>query len=267
MKSNNTIALLTDFGYADTYVGVMKAVLLRINPEARLIDLNHNIEPQNVKQAAFDLLISVEYFPEGTTFLCGVDPGVGSARSVICANTMDYNFVAPNNGLLSYVLDAFQAQNIIIANKSEYYLDSVSNTFHGRDVLAPLAGYLSSGGDIEELGREAEPNEVVRLKKIETTTVCDDCFTTEILKADRFGNIITSTSQDYLHGLGKLEQIVVEVSDYKVKGISKTYSDVGIGEAVAYIGSSGYLEVGLRDGNLWNRISRKPGEVKLRIFK
>jgi len=156
----STIALLTDFGTQDTYVGVMKAVMLGINPAAQFIDLTHEIRPQNVRQAALVLLNTYRYCPPGTVFLTVVDPGVGGGRKPIAVRAGDYSFVAPDNGLLSYVLDELPEKHIVELTEkhiveltnSAYRLPTVSHTFHGRDVFAPAAAHLAAGVPLESLG-------------------------------------------------------------------------------------------------------------------
>src|SRR5690349_6122403 len=153
---NNTIAILTDFGTKDIYVGAMKGVIHRIAPQAVVIDITHHIEAQNVRQAAFSLLGSYTYFAAGTTFLVVVDPGVGSTRKPIVVRAGDYVFVAPDNGVLTYVLANFESFEAFELTKQDLWLPETSATFHGRDVFAPVAAHIAAGIPLEHVGEPLE---------------------------------------------------------------------------------------------------------------
>jgi len=183
------IALLTDFGTHDAYVGVMKGVMAGICPDAQFIDLTHAIEPQNVRQGAFVLMTAFSYFPKGTIFLVVVDPGVGGQRRALAARAGDYIFVAPDNGVLSYVLRRYPYAVVNDLTSAAHQLAQVSSTFHGRDVFAPAAAYLAAGESLDRLGgRVRDPQKLPQ----PTLTLQADRLTGEVLHIDHYGNIVTS---------------------------------------------------------------------------
>ncbi|NJL58241.1 SAM-dependent chlorinase/fluorinase, partial [bacterium] len=184
-----TIALLTDFGLNDVYVGVMKGVIAGINPQARLLDITHAIPPQDVRQGALSLLDAYPYFPAGTIFLVVIDPGVGTARQPIAVQAGGYRFVAPDNGVLSYALATFDTLQVAALNNPDYRLPNVSQTFHGRDIFAPAAAHLAAGVPLALMG-DALPD-ITRLPRPQLT-VEGGHITGEVVHIDRFGNVITS---------------------------------------------------------------------------
>jgi S-adenosyl-L-methionine hydrolase (adenosine-forming) len=246
----NQIALITDFGHDSHYVGVMKGVISGINATAKVIDLCHGIEPQNIKQAAFILSDAINYFSEGTVFCCVVDPGVGSSRRPLVVITDKYYFVAPDNGILTYALEKLNVKKIIQPDRS-YFLHELSNTFHCRDVFAPLAAWICRGEEIK--GIEVDSDKIIVLPDL-CEIVNDDRIEGELIYADRFGNIISSIHKETIRKFLAdrditYEDIEVSIKDIVISGISTTYIDVNCGEYLAYIGSAGYLEIGIRDGN------------------
>lgn len=274
---SRTVALLTDFGTTDTYVGVMKGVMLNICLDLQFVDLTHAVQPQNVKQAAFLLLNSYAYFPPGTVFLVVVDPGVGSSRKPIAVQAGGYTFVAPDNGVLSYVLrelDAFQA--VELAN-TDYQLPA-SRTFHGRDIFAPAAAHQAAGVKLDELGGRVEapvmlpdPALVVEPRRVRG----------EILHIDHFGTLVTSIGilNWESHGELALEprfsgsdplsipaSSTVRVGAQEFDSICHTYAEVAPGKALALVGSSGYLELSVNQGSFAAQSGVKIGDpVELQI--
>lgn len=258
-----TIALLTDFGTADTYVGVMKGVIRGIAPEAALVDLTHAVEPQNIKQGAFLLLNSYRYFPAGTVFLVVVDPGVGSTRKPIAVRAGDYTFVAPNNGVLSYILrELGNDVNAVELSSPEYRLNGLSNTFHGRDLFAPAAAHLAAGVALEAFGKVVEKPIMLREPVLRAT---DGRLQGEVVHIDHFGSAVTSIGQlrwvkDSRLSLTprfgsvpelsfKTEDTMVLYDDRILTGIHRTYGEVGQGEVLALVGSSGFLELAINGGS------------------
>src|SRR5437763_14603171 len=183
------LALLTDFGTRDHYAGTMKAVALGICPDATLVDISHEVPPHDVLAGALELAACYRYFPAGTIFLVVVDPGVGSARRGIAADTGDYKFVAPDNGVLTSVLDEHPAKKVVELTERKYARPTVSRTFEGRDRFAPAAAWLAKGIDVAALGRPA--GSVQRLE-IPRAALADDRIDGEVLRVDRFGNLITN---------------------------------------------------------------------------
>jgi len=249
---NNLITLITDFGIQDHYVGIMKGVITGISTECKIIDLTHSLEPQNIKQAAFILDISYKYFPKGTIFVVVVDPGVGSDRKAICVKTQDYYFLAPNNGVLSYCLQKQKIEKSIDINNPEFHLPDKSNTFHARDIFAPCAAHIANGIPIEKLGSELPENELIKCKPLKIIK-SGNSIEGEIIYKDRFGNLITSIHESDIPK--DKTKITLKIGEQEIKGISNTFSDVKKGELLAYIGSSGYLEIGIRDGRLDSDLS------------
>lgn len=244
------IALLTDFGTTSHYVGLMKGVISGICPKANIIDLWHNIEPQNIRQAAFILKTSYSYFPEGTVFCCVVDPGVGSERKVLVLKSDKYFFVFPDNGLLDYVLQD-NDENTLLIPSNKYNLESISCTFHGRDIFAPVAANIANGEKIS--GNNVNQDDIVHLEKLKEI-ISKNKITGEIIFADKFGNLITSISKDSISKISESDEICntnikIRIGDVMINKLSLTYSDVNIGDYIAYIGSANYLEIGIRNGN------------------
>ena len=202
MNEKPVITLLTDFGLSDAYVGTMKGAILSICPGAQLIDLTHTIQPQNVRQAAYVLLTAYRYFPPHTIFLVVVDPGVGTARRPIAVATDHGFYVAPDNGVLSYIQPHVHIQQIVTLENSDYWLPIISQTFHGRDIFGPAAAHLASGVPITDFGPVIPRLVTLPDPRLEITSAA---IHGEVLHIDHFGNIITSigrlmwTGPDTLH--------------------------------------------------------------------
>lgn len=237
------ITLLTDFGQADGYAGIMHGVILGINPQATIVDLTHEVPPQDIGHAAYVLSTAYPYFPPGTIHTIVVDPGVGSERAALAVEAAGQFFVAPDNGVLSYVL-AGGYSALIHLTRPQYWLPNPSRTFHGRDILAPVAAHLSLGVPLETLG---EPDgEPVRLPLPEPLQRADGSWLAHIIHIDRFGNLITGLRPDpaWLRNLGG-----AEVGGKRTYAVVGTYADVPSGAVAILAGSSGYLEIAVRDGN------------------
>ncbi|MCD6224235.1 MAG: SAM-dependent chlorinase/fluorinase, partial [Deltaproteobacteria bacterium] len=186
------ITLLTDFGVEDEYVGIMKGVILSINPSSTIVDITHQIAPQDIIAAAYRIKFSYKYFPEKTVHLVIVDPGVGSGRPLLAAKIQGHFFLAPDNGILTPLLDDGDIDTLVFVENSEYFLDSVSQTFHGRDIFAPVAAHISKGIDIMELGKLADIKSLARLS-VEKPFIADNGELSGIIVSiDRFGNLITN---------------------------------------------------------------------------
>jgi S-adenosylmethionine hydrolase len=264
MNTVPIIALLTDFGLSDAYVGTMKGVLLSICPAARLVDLSHAVEPQNVRQAAYILLTAVPYFPPDTVFLVVVDPGVGTAREPIALQGDHGIYVAPDNGVLSYVLRRVRVQQTVILENLDYRLPNASKTFHGRDIFSPAAAHLANGVPITALGpplpelqRLPDPHLDIAPPRIDG----------EVLHIDHFGNVITSIGELIWTGPSILQLIprfgpyhpslptldaqtcYVTIGSQSIRAISLTYGSGPPGTLTALVGSSGQLEIGVNQGN------------------
>jgi S-adenosylmethionine hydrolase len=268
------ITLTSDFGLHDGYVAAMKGVILSINPEAVLIDICHTIEPQNIHQAAFILGTTARYFPSDTVHLIVVDPDVGTERPAIVVKAPFGYFVTPDNGSLSYVLQPYLVEPVLVnkpvpvseAFKSDFALEvvkitstkfwktSVSSTFHGRDIFAPVAAALSMGERLENFGERANTVEMLPLARPEKHS--DGSLTGNIIHIDGFGNLITSISADDIRLSQKPP--VIRVGGEVIEGISRTYAE-GSG-LLAYTGSSGYLEIAVRGGSASSMLNARVGD-------
>jgi len=270
------ITLTTDFGLTDAYVAAMKGVILGINPEAKLIDICHSIKPQNIPQAAFVLSTAYQFFPQKTIHLVVVDPGVGTERRAIILRTPSADFVAPDNGVLSYVIQASSAKpaadnvnlqerelepglEAVAITKPQFWRTPISSTFHGRDVFAPVAALLSLGFPPIDFGEAITSLTMLPLPKPHRRP--DGSLVGHVLHIDNFGNLITSIKGSDL--LPTKQPITVEVGNHLISGLSRTYAE-GQG-LLTLIGSSGYLEVSLKGGSASAFLDAEVGsEVRLR---
>jgi len=247
------ITLLTDFGRS-IYVGMMKGVILAINPRATLVDLCHEVNPQDIRQAAFLLYTSYKFFPPGTVHVAVVDPGVGTSRNALVVAAGEAYFVAPDNGVLGFVLEEerYRAYRL---NNPRYWRSEVSATFHGRDIFAPVAAHLSLGVPPEEMGEPV--SELVSLPfprpKREEGAILG-----EVLFVDRFGNLITNIKGSQLPP----GRPTVEIKGHRVKGLSSSYAEAeGL---LAIVNSLGYLEVAFKNGSAAGMLDAGPGcEVRV----
>lgn len=255
---NTVITLTTDFGTEDAYVGTMKGVILSINPKAILVDLCHQIEPQNIAQAAFVLGTAYPFFPQGTIHLVVVDPGVGSQRRAIILVTPSAYFVAPDNGVLSYVIEETPAFQAIALTNPRFWLSPVSSTFHGRDIFAPVAAHLSLGVPPEDFG-EKVPSlltfPIPRPQRGENGELVG-----HILHIDHFGNLITDIKRTDLPS----GEISIEVAGRCIEGLSTSYSKGG--ELMAIIGSSQNLEIAAKDESAADLLGVRAGD-EIRVKK
>jgi len=270
------ITLTTDLGLTDAYVAAMKGVILGINPEAKLIDICHTIKPQNIPQAAFVLSTAYQFFPEKTIHVVVVDPGVGTERRAIILRTPSADFVAPDNGVLSYVLQQCKSvkgrlinnrqqvelepgMEAVTITKPQFWRSPVSPTFHGRDIFAPVAARLSLGFPPIDFGEAI--TSVTMLPLPHPYQAPDGSLVGHILHIDSFGNLITNIKSDDLPQTKRT--ITIEVGNHLISGLSRTYAQ-GRG-LLALIGSSGYLEVSLKGGSACALLNAEVGnEVKIR---
>lgn len=252
------VALMTDFGLRDTYVGVMKGVVAGIAPEATVIDLTHGIDPQDVRQAAYSLLIARPYFPAGTIFCCVVDPGVGSARRAVGVRAGDQTFIYPDNGLLTPILAATPTGLAVSLENDAYHLSEVSTTFHGRDIFSPTSAHLAAGVPLEDLGPRIDPDTLIQLEWPQPHRH-DAGWRATVIHSDHFGNLITNLRGDQIEP--PLDRWEIRAGQVHIRGIDTTFADVELGRPVAYVGSDGFLELAVRQGNARRQWSLGPGTV------
>lgn len=245
------ITLTTDFGLRDEYVGILKGVLLGLAPQARLVDLCHTVEPQNIRQAAMLLHAAAPYFPAATIHLVVVDPGVGTARDLLALHAAGQFFVAPDNGVLTPFLTATASPCAVRLDCPELYLSPLSTTFHGRDILAPVAAALANSTPLSRLGREVERNSLEKLDwpKLHIDPIHGK-INGSVLHIDHFGNLITDIRQSDLDGLTRDPDAVhILYKEKHIRGLSTAYGDHGPGELLALTGSRGCLELAANRGN------------------
>ncbi len=250
------VTLLTDFGIRDEYVGVMKGVMLGVAPQVRLVDLTHEIEPQDILQAAYVLNAAFSYFPSGTVHLAVVDPGVGGSRAAIAVRQGSHLFVAPDNGILSLILSGGVDGAFAITNP-ELFRRPISHTFHGRDIFAPAAAYLALGHPIENIGPPISERCLVRVQAAVDERILEDNIVGCVVAIDHFGNLmsnITSKSLEILFRKFPARHIVVHVGDTVVSNFVKSYSEVDPDQVLALIGSRGYVEISVNMGNAAKRL-------------
>ena len=258
------ITLTTDFGLADGYVGTMKGVILGIAPSVTIVDISHNIPPQDVREAAYVLYTAYPYFPPGTIHVVVVDPGVGSERRAIALRTPRATFVAPDNGVLSYVIACETVEEIVNLTNPRYHLLPVSRTFHGRDVFAPAAAYLAQGIPLTEMGEPVA--EIITFALPQPQVRPGGTIVGQIIHIDRFGNLITSIKANDLPYQALLGERVIEVKGKAILGIANSYAEVPPGELLAIIGSANHLEIAVSGGSAAQALDAKVGdEVVLRV--
>src|SRR5438067_6352376 len=234
------LALLTDFGTRDHYAGTMKGVALGICPDLTLVDVTHEVPPHDVVAGALELAACYKYFPTGTIFLVVVDPGVGSSRRGLAADTGDYKFVAPDNGVLTLVLDETPARKIVELTERRYARPTVSRTFEGRDRFAPAAAWLAKGVELSALGR---PAGAVHRLEVPRPTATADALTGEVLRVDRFGNLITNIDRKTFQKLAHDASLDIRIGPHQVPRVVSTYADAAPGEICALFGSTDHLEI------------------------
>jgi S-adenosyl-L-methionine hydrolase (adenosine-forming) len=237
------ITLTTDFGSGSAYVAAMKGVMLSSNPALQLIDISHDIAPQSVRQGAILLAEATPWFPAETIHVAVVDPGVGTSRRMVYAKVGEQQYLAPDNGLLSLLAKRTQPTQVIeLANKSLWRAD-VSNTFHGRDILAPVAAMLSLGLVPSELGPVVNDLQMLDWPEPKIGTRRIDGI---VQWVDSFGNLISNISRDALPPHGELQ---VQCAGYEIRGIEQTYGNRAAGSLIALVGSGGFLEIAVVNGS------------------
>lgn len=255
-RPSGLVALLTDFGQQDHYVGVMKGVMAGLAEGVRFIDITHEIPPQDVSAAAWRLKASYPYFPEGTVFLVVVDPGVGSQRRAIVVRTARHVFVAPDNGVLTPVLLEQKPHQVFAITNRMWCLPAISNTFHGRDVFAPVAARLVSGSPAHEVGPRIDDPVLIPQPQAE----CQDGMVTgRIVLIDRFGNAVTDIPCEMTPPAGTMCLVRVRRRSLRIPMVN-SYSEVQPGQPLLITGSLGYLELSIREGSAQERFHLQRGQ-------
>jgi S-adenosylmethionine hydrolase len=254
------ITLLTDFGLSDEYVGVLKGVICGINTAAVIIDVTHGIAPQNVAAAAYTLKAAYRYFPAGTVHVAVVDPGVGTARQIVAVRCGGHLFLAPDNGLMAPILKEKAPDEGYRVENEELFRHPVSSTFHGRDVLAPVAAHLSLGMPLKEVGRPLNFDTLqplrVRGPRMDSSGVLEG----EVVGVDRFGNLVTNIGRSHLAKLGT-GGFDILLGDRIITGMTGTYSQGKTGELIALIGSRDCLEIAVNGASASETLRMTHGGV------
>ncbi len=243
MAQRPIITLTTDFGLSDHFVGTIKGVILEIAPDVEIVDISHSVQAFDVLDGALTIAQSYAYFPAGTVHLVVIDPGVGSARRPILVTSERHHFVAPDNGVLSLVYAREQRLHIRHVTAEHYYLQPVSNTFHGRDIFAPVAAYLAKGVDPMKFGEEI--TDFVRFYAPKPKPVDGNTLSGVVLKVDRFGNLVTNITPQDAPRLFAAEsaRFKIRVGKQEVTQMHSSYSEGTPGEVFGILGSMGYLEI------------------------
>jgi S-adenosylmethionine hydrolase len=240
LKVSGIITLTTDFGERDPYVGMMKGVILSINPRARIVDITHGISAGSIQEGSTIIKEAYRYFPPGTIHVGVVDPGVGGKRRPIAVVAEGHFFVGPDNGLFWPIIEAHPRTEVIHLTEKGYWMDTISSTFHGRDIFAPVATYLSRGIDPYLLGEKVDNPITLNHPFVRSE---HNLLVGEVIRVDHFGNLITNITGEELSEFCASEGPIVTIGGLALKGIRTTYGDVDEGEPLALIGSSNVLEI------------------------
>lgn len=253
------ITLLTDFGIKDPYVAQMKGVILSINAEAQIIDISHEVSKHNIHEAAFILLSTYSKFPKRSIHVVVVDPGVGTRRKAIVVETRRYLFVGPDNGVLSLAVDDDGVVRAYEIKNPLFLRSHISSTFHGRDIFAPVAAYLSLGIPPEYVGPEIDFRRIKRIAEPKALIIDDKTFRACVIYIDNFGNVITNIKADMVPK--GVHNITIKFKDKELTiPFKRAYNDVPKGEVLSLIDSFNYLEVAVNQGNAAKRLGLSVGD-------
>jgi len=245
--ANPIITLTTDYGTNDHLVGTMKGVILKINPDVTIVDITHNVTPYDLLDGAMAIGSAYSYFPPKTVHVVVVDPGVGTERRPLLVSAQNQYFIAPDNGVLSMIFE--REDNVVVrhANVEHYYLSPVSKTFHGRDIFAPVAAWLTKGWQTASMGDEITNYKKFSIPKPKAT---DGGMKGVVLRVDAFGNLITNFRAEHLaENAGENGNFQIQLGSHTVTKLVDTFTRGSAGEPIAYIGSSGYVEIGINKGS------------------
>ncbi len=258
MKVSGIITLTTDFGLNDPYVGIMKGVILSINRKAKVVDITHRVKAGAILQAASLIQEAYPYFPEGTVHVGVIDPGVGSDRRLILVSIKSHLFVGPDNGIFWPIIESHNDARVIELTQSQYFLEKISYTFHGRDIFAPVAAHLSKGLDPFKMG--APINDPVKLHW-PTARVKKGKLVGQVVRIDAFGNLITNIHEKEIKEFLGDAVPLIRAGDLSIEGIRRTYAEAEMGEFLAMIGSSGFMELAVNMGHASQRLGLDSDEI------
>jgi S-adenosylmethionine hydrolase len=257
------ITLTTDFGLKDPYAAEMKAVMLSISSDAKIVDITHEIEKFSIRMGAYTLAAACPYFPKGTIHVAVIDPGVGTKRKAILIQTMRGYFIGPDNGVLTLAAKSQGIKHIYRIENSRFMLTRISNTFHGRDIFAPTAAYLANGISPSGFGREIHKIVMPKFAKIIKRK---NALTGEVIHIDGFGNIITNLREKDCELMGIKKTVKLKIKDTRLKlKLCKAYSEVKAQQPLAIIGSHNFLEISINQGNAAENFQTRVGD-KVRLY-
>ncbi len=259
MQRRQIITLITDFGIIDTYVGQLKGAILSRYDAATIVDITHSIPAQDIHTAAQALQSSYQSFPPGTIHLVVVDPGVGGHRHILAATGQGHHFIAPDNGILSYLMTDAAIDVVYRVEKPSLFAESISPTFHGRDIMAPVVGAIAAGLALDEVGPAVALTECMQLP-LPRTQVKEDRVEGVVVYIDHFGNLRTTITRADLAGFSKDNAATVLVQGQSINQIFLTYAEASPGTLVALFDSSGFLEIAVVNGNAANILGCKMGD-------
>jgi hypothetical protein len=258
MQPSGIITLTTDFGVSDPYVGGLKGVILTINPRCRMVDITHQIAPQDVMAGSFTLSISYRFFPPGTIHLAVVDPGVGTNRRPLLVKAGDYFFIGPDNGIFSFILSGSAEVAVHAITEPAFWLPEPSRTFHGRDIFAPVAAHLAGGVAPSQFGPPVDDYIVYRLPEPEK--LGSSGVSGEIIHTDHFGNLITNIPESLVRSMTAAGCLQAEIRGAAITRLLPAYGCADEDELFCIIGSSGLLEVALKNGSAQQRLAARRGD-------
>jgi S-adenosyl-L-methionine hydrolase (adenosine-forming) len=264
VETSGIVTLVTDFGLSDPYVGMIKGVILSLNPGARLVDITHQVGTGAILQASRILSEAHPFFPKGTVHLAVVDPSVGSRRRPIALRAGEHLFVGPDNGIFWPMIEAGGSVKVVELTEGRFFLPSITNTFHGRDVFAPVAAHLSLGVDLEEMGRPISDPIPLR---VPVPSRAEDSLVGQILQADHFGNLITNIGARELAEFLGPDRPEVQVGRLRVLGLRRVYADVEEGRPLVLINSSNLLEIAVNLGRASEYVGLESGEIVGSVVK
>jgi S-adenosylmethionine hydrolase len=256
------VTLLTDFGTQDEYVAVLKGVIYSINPAVYIVDVSHRVPSQDIIHAAHILSFAFDYFPEGTVHLAIVDPGVGSDRAIIAARQAGQIVIAPDNGLCSLVWEKFPPDLMVRVENPVYFRHPISRTFHGRDIMSPVAAHLCSGAGLTDIGSIMQLDQAKVFQIPKPVRINADTWQGQIVYTDKFGNLVTNVDSGRLSELGPDRTgsiIELACGDVRVRGLAENYSQVKTGQPLLIIGSRDYLEIAVNQASAAHQLGIGPG--------
>jgi S-adenosylmethionine hydrolase len=255
MSESRVVTFTTDFGLADPFVGILHGVVLNINVDAKLVDVCHSVASYDVFDGAWTIAQAYRFFPPRTIHVVVVDPGVGSARRPIIVETDNYIFVAPDNGVLS-LIEAREPKFVVRhITADRYFLQPLSQTFHGRDIFAPVAAWLSKGVAPSEFGPEIADFQRLPLPQVER--IGENSLRGVVIKVDKFGNLVTNISEPDAPALFRSQptQVSILIGGETIKRVGQSYAQADDGELFAIVGSAGYLEIAAKQASAAEKLA------------